>query len=312
MQVGSTASVTTSQAGYPIYTRDVPHSRGPRYSQSRVSWRWTVVLALVAAVLTGSVSTASPQHSAVSRAAEPAPPGTTRVAALGDSVTSGYGCGCVPFARTYGREIARLQGRPTSVDNLGEDGMDSTDLLDQLDERGSRFGHAVAGADIVLVTIGANDFSTDHDAVTQGDCLEDGNSECVREELAQLQENATAILARIKRLRTGHPTAVLVTGYWNVFESGDVARSSYPRAGVDASRNLTSEVNDVLRDVTNHAGDTYVDLRAPFNGPASKGNVTTLLAPDGDHPNAAGHALIARQLVAAGLPGLVRHEPDAG
>lgn len=254
-----------------------------------------MVLALVAAVVTGSVSTASPQFPTGSRAAETAPPGTTRVVALGDSVTSGFGCGCVPFPRTYGREIARLQGRPTSVDNLGEGGMDSVDLLERLDDRGSRFGGAVAGADIVLVTIGANDFSPDHDAVTQGDCLEDGNTECVRDELAHLRENASAILARIRRFRAGRPTAVLVTGHWNVFEGGDVAGSLYPQAGIVAPRKLPEQVNDVLRDVTMHAGDTYVDLLALFNGPASKRNVTTLLAPDGDHPNAAGHSLIACQ-----------------
>ncbi len=232
-------------------------------------------------------------------------PSVKHVVALGDSVTSGYACGCIPFPQVYGKDISRVRGWPVVVDNLGEGGLNSTDLLDRLDDPGAHTDRAVARSDIVLVTIGANDFSSDHDAVTQGDCYQDENAECVQEELAQLRKNVSVILTRVRKLRSGLPTAVLVTGYWNVFESGDVASSTYPDAGVLATQRLTREVNDVLRDVTMTSGDTYVDLLGPFTGPASGGNVTSLLARDGDHPNAAGHALIALRLVAAGLAGLV-------
>ncbi len=273
-----------------------------------------MVLAVGAALLTASVSGAgrttstSPPPAATtgSHPAETRLNTPSHVVALGDSVTSGYGCGCVSFPQSYGNDISRIRGWPMSVDNLGESGMDSADLLDRLDDRGAHFDGAVAGADIVLVTIGANDFSPEHDAVTQGDCFADKNAECVRDELAQMQKNVSEILTRIGKLRAGLPTTVLVTGYWNVFESGDVARSLYPSAGIAATRQLTRQVNDVLRNVTARSGDTYVDLFAALTRPASGGNMTNLLAPDGDHPNAAGHSLIARQLVAAGLPGLVR------
>lgn len=300
-------------AGVPTYTRQVPPFQVLWTSLPKVFWRWPMILALGAAFLTGSVST--PGRTALS----PLPPvanglhasatgrNTPRhVVALGDSVTSGYGCGCISFPQSYGKDISRIQGWPVSVDNLGESGMDSADLLVRLDNGGATFEGAVAGADIVLVTIGANDFSTDHDAVTQGDCFQDRNVECVSDELEQMRENVSAILTRIGKLRAGLPTTVLVTGYWNVFESGDVARSLYPTAGISETQQLTRQVNDVLRTVTTRSGDTYVDLLAPFNGAASDGNMTNLLAADGDHPNAAGHSLIARQLVAAGLPGLAR------
>jgi lysophospholipase L1-like esterase len=45
---------------------------------------------------------------------------------------------------------------------------------------------------------------------------------------------------------------------------------------------------------------TYVDLEAAFHSRGT--DVTGLLAGDGDHPNAAGHRLIARLLLRAGLP----------
>jgi lysophospholipase L1-like esterase len=97
---------------------------------------------------------------------------------------------------------------------------------------------------------------------------------------------------------------VLVTGYWNVFEDGAVARDSFPDVGVRATRRLTRLANAAIQQDARATGATYVDLYAPFNGPVSRGDTTRLLAADGDHPNAAGQALIAQRLVAAGLPGL--------
>jgi lysophospholipase L1-like esterase len=74
---------------------------------------------------------------------------------------------------------------------------------------------------------------------------------------------------------------------------------------VDATRALTLRANTTLRQAAPAEGATFVGLFTPFNGPAANGDVTKLLAPDGDHPNAAGHQLIAERLIAAGLTGLV-------
>ncbi len=273
----------------------VRDSRGPRRCRL---WSWWVTVALTAALLGGCATS---------------PPGSThrsgtawRVVALGDSVTSGSSCGCTPFPQLYADGIAQARGRPTTVDNLGTGGMDSADLRQQLDDARSGFGAAVAGADIDLVTIGANDFVPDHDAVVNGECLTAATPDCLQDELENMRANVSAILGRIRQLRGDRPTALLVTGYWNVFEDGDVARSSYPDGGLAAAQRLTRRVNAALRDVAVQSGATYVDLYAGFNGPEAKGDITHLLALDGDHPNADGQALIARLLAAAGLAGLVR------
>lgn len=192
------------------------------------------------------------------------------------------------------------------AENLGVGGMDSAELRRQLDDPGSGFATAVAGADIDLLTVGANDFVPQHDAVVNGECPSDVTSDCMEDELEAMRRNLSAILGRIHRLRGARPTAVLVTGYWNVFEDGDVARSAYPDIGLSAAQRLTRLVNAALRDVAADSGATYVDLYDAFNGPASGGDITHLLAADGDHPNAAGQILIARRLVAAGLTGLVK------
>lgn len=226
--------------------------------------------------------------------------------ALGDSVTSGGPCGCTPFPQQYAADIAKVRGVPTTADNLGVGGLDSSVLLADLRDPTSVDSAAVKSADIDLVTIGANDFADHHLDVTQGQCRQGGNNDCVQDELARMRSNVSAILNRIHHLRRHLRTALLVTGYWNVFEDGDVARSSFPDIGVKATQELTRRVNDAIRRAALAGGATFVDLYAPFNGPEARGDVTHLLGSDGDHPNQGGQALIARRLVAAGLPGLVQ------
>ena len=237
-------------------------------------------------------------------------PGTApvrwRVVALGDSVTSGGPCDCTPFPQVYAATLSDVRGVSVGVDNLGQGGQDSGGLLDQLRDPRSPQTQAVRTGDIDLVTIGANDFSAKHGLVTAGRCSGDLGTDCVQDELGRLRTNLAAIVAAIHRLRAGRATAVLVTGYWNVFEDGAVARSSFPDRGVAATVALTRQANARIRGAATATGATYVDLYAPFHGPAADGETTKLLGDDGDHPNARGQVLIARRLVAAGLPGLVK------
>lgn len=230
--------------------------------------------------------------------------GGWRVVALGDSVTAGAACDCTAYPQAYGKDLTRLRGVPTVVVNRGTDGLDSSHLLAQVRNPSSPDSKAVAAADIDLVTIGANDFSDHHTEITHGTCAGDEHIGCVASEITQMQHNVTAILDQIRKLRHGLPTAVLVTGYWNVFEDGEVARSAFPDSGTRASLELTKRVNTAIRRAASTSDATYVDLLAVFNGPAADGDITNLLAPDGDHPNAKGQALIADRLVAAALPGL--------
>jgi lysophospholipase L1-like esterase len=216
--------------------------------------------------------------------AQTPPDGTPVLVALGDSVPAGTACACLPFPVRAARALG-----PTAVArDLARPGQDTPGLLAQLDEPDTVAALRRAGG--VTVTIGANDF--DEDSAEDGRCSDP--SACWADELAALRADVPRLLDRLERLvRPGVP--VVVTGYWNVFRDGAVAAARGP-AYVRASTALTEAVNDVLEGAAHDAGQAYVDLAGPFS---RSGDVTSLLAADGDHPNARGHRLIAEQLVPA-------------
>ncbi len=276
--------------------------------------RVLAVLAVVLAVCAVGVWQVRPAGTGSHRAPDsratftaPSPAGGQRarslgVVALGDSVTSGANCACVPFPQVYGRLLRDRRQVRVTVDNRGAGGLDSGDLVGDLGDPGSSTARAVRRAEVVLITIGANDFGDHHDDVARRACL----AECVGDELPELGRHVRQVLGRVRSLRDGRRTTVLVTGYWNVFEDGEVASREFPEPGRAATVRLTRRVNDLLRSVSRSEGATYVDLFGPFRLAARSGGVTRLLAADGDHPDAAGHALIARTLLGAGLPALHR------
>lgn len=253
------------------------------------------VVACLAVALAGLAVKGSP--------ARVAPADAPRVVTLGDSVTAGAACRCDPFPVLYGRRLAERLGVPVHVDNRGINGLDSDGLLRRLRHPRWDLARSVARADVVVVTIGANDFGDHHDEVTEGRCAR-VDTDCVADGLVTLRRHVDRSLARIADLRGGRPSTVLVTGYWNVFEDGDVARREFPTAGLGASIALTRRTNRVLRDAARAGGATYVDLFTSFQRKGA--GITRLLAGDGDHPSAAGHALIARVLLAADLRGSSR------
>lgn len=248
-----------------------------------------VVLALAMVVLAGH------DHSTVASTDTPT---SHAVLALGDSVPSGHACDCSPFPEVYGTLLGRRTGVPVSVDNRAVSGLDTAGLIDQLGRPAVQ--GAVRRSDIVLIMIGANDFGDHHDEVVSGECDNDENADCVSDEIGALHDHLTSILSTIATLRRGRPTTVLVTGYWNVFQDGDVARKAVGEDGLTASLALTRRANAVINSVSSSVGADYVNIFSAFQN--SGKDITTLMAPDGDHPDAAGHRLIADALLAEGLP----------
>jgi lysophospholipase L1-like esterase len=228
-------------------------------------------------------------------AATPARPPV--VVGLGDSVTSGYGCDCETFVQRYAAQLPPAKGGPARPINLGKGGSTSVDLLHDL-RSDAATRRDVASADVVLVTIGANDLGPLLPRWLGSDC----DNTCYDGAVAAVGRRVGAIVRQIHALRGSAPQQVLVTGYWNVFVDGEVGRQEHGTAYLRWSDRLTRALNAQIAQVATAAGATCVHLYAPFKSPTGDRDPTPLLAPDGDHPDAAGHEVIAKALLAATSP----------
>jgi lysophospholipase L1-like esterase len=290
----------------PTVDEGLPNGPGPTVRAiARPTWPLKAVsgLRLLASIGLLAAGLASCGHATTSgrstlATSSPGSPAETRVVGLGDSVAAAAGCACTSFVQLLGDDVRRHTGRPNHTDNFARNGLDTAGLLAQLKD--PAVATAVAHADLVTVTIGANDFGTAESDYFAGTCGGSDGLDCFRTTLPTLHANLTAVLDRIKTLAAGHPVGVRVTNYWNVFEDGEVAQENHGDAFVRDSNQLTREANAVICDAAHRAGDLCVDLDTAFNRASPGGDPTSLLAPDGDHPDQAGQDLIAATVAAAG------------
>jgi lysophospholipase L1-like esterase len=214
------------------------------------------------------------------------------VIGIGDSVTSGYNCNCEAFVGLFATQLAAQDDVQTSSVNLGVPGWTSSQLLAAMTKPGA-FRNQVAKADILLVTIGANDLNPLESKGPAG-CP----ATCYTPLIDSAGHNVELIVDAALAANPAHPPTVLVTDYWNVFQDGDVGTAEHGAAFQSWSDVLTRAESTQICHGAQSAGASCVSLYAPFKGNGSI-NPTSLLAADGDHPNAAGHQLIASTLLAA-------------
>ena len=239
-----------------------------------------------------AAKTASPPSPAITRTSPSA--GVNReitVVGIGDSVTSGNSCNCETFVQLYAAGLASRSGLKTSSVNLGVGGWTSSQLLQSLTRPGA-FRDQVAKADILLVTIGANDLTPLETKQPSG-CT----TTCYSPFVKSVGHNVELIVAAARAAQPDHPPTILVTNYWNVFQDGDVGTAENGGSFQSWSDLLTRAANAQICDAARRSGATCVDLYGPFKGDGST-NPTSQLAADGDHPSSAGHQLIASVLLA--------------
>ena len=295
--------------------RALPH-RSARSARFAVTQASTATLVLILALVT-------PQHAgppdardgAAASGVGPAPvalahapAGTTkahaptqpvwRVTGLGDSVTAGTRCDCEDFVLRYATLTRKHTGARVVAHNLGVPGATSNDLLLLLGQ--PSVARTVAGSDIVLITIGANDLGGNLADWQQDRCP----IACFEATMSTIQSNIAAIVDRIQQLRRGQATEILVTDYWNVFADGAPA-IRLGQTYQSLSDQVTRRANTAICGGAVGAGASCVDLYAPFKGDGTT-DPTPLLADDGDHPDARGHQVIAQALAAHGWAGVTR------
>ena len=258
------------------------------------SW---AILGFAARSPAGGSSTPTPKAATTSASvASPAPAvslASAVVVGIGDSVTSATVCGCTGFVESYAAHLPAADGGPARAENLGAGGLTAAGLRTLMTQPGPT-PTSVAEADVLLVTIGANDLTPLLSRWQSSGC----SMACYSPAVEAVGSDLGDILAAARSLRGHRPTRVLVTDYWNVFADGDVARASDGPAYLRWSDELTRALNVSICNAARNAGATCVDLYAPFKGDGSK-NPTELLAADGDHPNAAGNQVISSALLAA-------------
>ena len=201
------------------------------------------------------------------------------VITLGDSVPAGTACDCVPFPDRY---AGKLSPPARSIDRA-QPGASSADVRAQLAEPGLR--GALASASVVLVMVGANDLA---------DVFDGGGDEgAFRLAAGGVERNVAAIVAGVRQ-NDPAPATVLVLGYWNVVKAGAVGHAEYGPDGERSAQTATRYADQALRRAADATGARYVPTEAVFPD-----DPTDLLGPDGDHPDAAGHEVIAEALYTA-------------
>jgi acyl-CoA thioesterase-1 len=180
------------------------------------------------------------------------------------------------IAKYAGARYARAQH---AVDvNLAESGYTAADVLAQVPADSA----VLSGAAEVLLMVGANDlaeaFDDDHPYAPAA---------------ATVRIDVAATITAIERVRR---VPVIVLGYWNVVLDGQVGAARYGPSQVRAAAEATRYANDALQAAARQAGARFVPTEQAFHLPDGGRDPTALLAPDGDHPDAAGHAAIAALL----------------
>ncbi|HEX6868522.1 MAG TPA: SGNH/GDSL hydrolase family protein, partial [Candidatus Limnocylindrales bacterium] len=186
--------------------------------------------------------------------------------------------GCTSAAVIFGEQVEEVRGLPVEVHNLTmHNSLDSAGLRMYL-EKGAKIGRvaedvfrAVASADIVSVTVGFNDFGSPASASA----------------VTPFATNLDAILGRVRALREGRATTVLVT---QIYNNGGAAWTP-----------IVEAANEVICDLAAKHDAICVDIYHPFNGPDGSGSPMALgyLGADQTHPSQRGMEVIAEAMAAA-------------
>lgn len=221
------------------------------------------------------------------------PPSPLTIVALGDSVPSASTCACNGYVEQLGTWLQHTTHRPTEVHNDAVDGWTSADVEESLRSRATRTD--LAGADLVVIEIGANDF--DFGDVDDPACFQDPSAPCWADAVRAMRAHLLRIVPAIRELDANPDLRVALAGYWNVTVDGEVgrARGQHFETG---SAVLTRLVNTTIEDAAQNTGSLYVDFYTPLKGVDGSRDPTGELLADGDHPNQAGHTLLTQALVA--------------
>ncbi len=220
------------------------------------------------------------------------------IVALGDSLSSGW-----TIHPRY-EHLAEVElHRVAYSANLAVPGRTSAQLLDSVRTDGAG-RDALAGAEIVTLQVGINDFWPARASYVDGTCGGVDGQDCLRAVVAGFQANWDAILGEIDALRAPGTIIRAFDLYYAV--------PTFDQAGEDPPFELLNSYLLAMNDHIHASAATTRDMRvanvhAIFNGPSGADDPWMLgYVYDGVHPNANGGAAIADALAALGYAPLTR------
>jgi lysophospholipase L1-like esterase len=274
----------------------------------------TTLLGACHAADSASPSAGAPTSSPVPSSAASSRPGLNLVT-IGDFVSFAQDdCGgCPSFTTLFSQAMAKATGMPVNATNLStQDNLTGKRLVARI-KSSAPMRSAVAGADIVIVSIGHNDTPWNSmDDPCDGDS---GNvprwttytGDCVVQLAKRHGQELDAILTQIETLRAGGPTVVRVlTDYNDIIGWGQAPHEANSRS-VEVLNAFYAETCRVAK--AHHA--ICVDVYHSFNGTTGWTAAGDLLTDDYSAPSAKGQQRIADLLKAAGLAPLVPSSPAA-
>lgn len=200
------------------------------------------------------------------------------VISIGDSLTEGVGDDEKDGGYTGVLEKSINENEHlVTIENFGKRGNRTDQLIKRLEEE-EEVIHGVENADIILITIGANDvMKVFKDNFTDLE-LEKFTSEQIRYE-----QRLNQILSKIQKLNPDATTYLI--GFYNPF------REYFPE--IDELEYIVNSWNDIGLDVTKQFENThYIPMKDVFEN-----SDIELFADDNFHPNHVGYELMAKRIL---------------
>jgi len=204
--------------------------------------------------------------------------------ALGDSLLAEDWCN---LPEQHAALIQADLGVEVNVVNLAVGGQSSEGLRRRVEKEHVR--KAISEADIIVISIGGNDFGELVAPYFEGRCGGSDNQDCLREGLTGFQGNWDAILAEIVAL--ANPTETLIRPLALGGVSLDISRQYGSSEGFDAFVSYAEAVRDYVVQSAAEYGIPVTDKGQLYDDEGSR-----YIGPDGVHPNAEGVAILVELL----------------
>jgi len=214
---------------------------------------------------------------------------------LGDSLADGV-LAQQGYVERYANDVNLDTGANVETTNLGVPGWHSGDLLNAI-QTDPVFRSHITDSQVLTWDVGGDDLANAHSNFDNMTCGGPDNQECLRDTVATLEQNWSAIISQLLALRATSNTIIRTMDLYNPYVAADMQAGTF-----DTLEPYLDQVNNYIRSTAEGNGIAVANVHQAFNGADGRTDAGAqgLLAADGFHPNDAGHKVIADQLRALG------------